>query len=55
MRKYTGHNETWLTNEMNRALQAKTHLKRLVNGFIEVIAIYVMQPTLSKYHKSILA
>merc|ERR1719295_1212509 len=33
MRKFSGKNETWLTNEMNRALQAKTHLKRNLTAF----------------------
>ena len=42
MRKYTGHNETWLTDEMNRALQAKTHLKRcFIFWCFFVIAIFL--------------
>jgi len=33
MRKHTGHDETWLTKEMNEAIQAKSHLSRNLTAF----------------------
>jgi len=33
MRKYTGHDEAWLTKEMNKAIQAKSHLSRNLTAF----------------------